>query len=126
VLCTPGGRALPTHHGGVAPPSAAAPPDAAARADRHGLFADPHTGVALAALEKLVAAGTIGRGQRAVVVSTASGLKFADFKVGYHEGRLPAVDAGAARWRNLPVELPADYDAVRDAVRRGLDSSPAR
>ena len=52
-------------------------------------------------------------------VSTASGLKFADFKVGYHEGRLAEVPA--PRHRNAPVELPADYAAVRDAVRRGLD-----
>jgi len=92
--------------------------DAAARADRFGLFACPHTGVALAALEKLVARGMIGAKERAVVVSTASGLKFADFKVGYHEGRLAGVDA--PRWRNVPVELPARYDAVRDALWRGL------
>jgi threonine synthase len=112
-------RALRRHDGVVEEASEAELADAAARADRHGLFACPHTGVALAALEKLARAGTIAAGARAVVVSTASGLKFADFKVGYHEGRLPAVPAG--RWRNVPVELPASYDAVRDAVRRGLD-----
>ncbi|HVV83590.1 MAG TPA: threonine synthase [Kofleriaceae bacterium] len=112
-------RALRRADGVVEQATEAELADAAARADRHGLFADPHTGVALAALEKLVASGTIARGARAVVVSTASGLKFADFKVGYHEGRLPAVPV--PRWRNAPVELPARYDAVRDAVRRGLD-----
>ena len=112
-------RALRRADGVVEQATEAELADAAARADRHGLFADPHTGVALAALEKLAAAGTIARGQRAVVVSTASGLKFADFKVGYHEGRLAAVPA--PRHRNTPVELPARYDAVRDAVRRGLD-----
>src|SRR5207244_3953609 len=46
--------------------------DAAARADRTGLFNCPHTGVALAALEKLVGRGQIGREQRVVVVSTAN------------------------------------------------------
>ena len=90
--------------------------DASARADRSGLFTCPHTGVALAALEKLAARGEITRDHEVVVVSTASGLKFADFKVGYH-------DDPASRFRNVPVELPERYDAVRDAVRRGLDAS---
>ena len=48
-----------------------------------------------------------------VVISTANGLKFTDFKLGYHEGRLPGVTPTDA---NLPVELPNDYDAVRRAV----------
>jgi threonine synthase len=92
--------------------------DAAARADRGGMFNDPHTGVALAALEKLAARGEVTRDHRVVVVSTASGLKFADFKVGYHEGRLAEVPA--PKWRNSPVELPATYDAVREALLRDL------
>ena len=116
-------RALRRADGVVEQATEAELADAAARADRHGLFTCPHTGVALAALEKLVTAGTIAKGQRAVVISTASGLKFADFKVGYHEGTLAAVPS--PRWRNTPVELPASYDAVRDAVRRGLDAAPA-
>ena len=53
-------------------------------------------------------------------VSTASGLKFADFKVGYHEATLR--DVPAPRHRNTPVELPADYATVADAVRRSLGS----
>jgi len=62
--------------------------EAAARADLTGMFADPHTGVALAALEKLARNGTIQPGQRTVVISTANGLKFTDFKVAYHDRRL--------------------------------------
>jgi threonine synthase len=96
--------------------------DAAARADRHGLFTCPHTGVALAALAKLAATGTITSRDRVVVVSTASGLKFTDFKVGYHEARLP--DFPAPTHRNAPVELPARYDAVRDAITRRFARSP--
>ncbi|HEY0254988.1 MAG TPA: threonine synthase [Kofleriaceae bacterium] len=96
--------------------------NASARADRHGLFTCPHTGVALAALEKLAARGEIKKSERAVVISTASGLKFADFKVGYHEGTLPDV---TATYRNQPVSLPESYDAVRDALLRGLDSRSA-
>jgi threonine synthase len=95
--------------------------DAAALADRSdGLFTCPHTGVALAALAKLAARGEVTAGQEVVVVSTASGLKFADFKVGYHEGTLAGVTQ--PRYRNTPVELPERYDAVRDALLRGLDA----
>jgi len=43
------------------------------QADRTGMFTDPHTGVALAVLEKLVARGEIVRTERVVVISTASG-----------------------------------------------------
>jgi threonine synthase len=89
--------------------------DAAARADLTGMFTDPHTGVALAVLEKLVRRGTIGSGDRTVVISTANGLKFTDFKVRYHEGALGELGI-ISRESNRPVELPADFDAVRRAV----------
>jgi len=92
--------------------------DAAARADATGMFCCPHTGVALGALEKLVAAGTIRRSETVVVVSTANGLKFTDFKVGYHEGKLPGVPV--CQYANKPVEIPNDYAKVRDTVRRLL------
>ena len=104
--------------GQVNRPSRSACADASAHADRDGLFTCPHTGVALAALTKLAARKTITRDDRVVVISTASGLKFADFKVGYHEGKL--ADVPAPRHRNTPVELPDRYDAVRDALLRGL------
>ncbi|RMH42055.1 MAG: threonine synthase [Deltaproteobacteria bacterium] len=96
--------------------------DAAARADLTGMFCCPHTGVALAALEKLVAAGTIRPADRVVVISTANGLKFADMKTRYHDGALAAVPRPAHR--NVPIELPDDYDAVRDAVLGALDREP--
>jgi len=94
--------------------------DASARADRSGLFTCPHTGVALAALEQLAARGEVTKHHRVVVISTASGLKFADFKVGYHEGTL--ADVPAPKFRNVPIELPERYDAIRDALLRGLDA----
>jgi threonine synthase len=93
--------------------------DAAARADSTGMFCCPHTGVALAALDKLLGAGTIKPSDTVVVVSTANGLKFTEFKVGYHDSRLPGVPA--PQHANTPVLLPNDYNAVRDAVRRVLD-----
>ncbi|MBF5044007.1 threonine synthase [Aggregicoccus sp. 17bor-14] len=86
---------------------------AAAEADREGTFTCPHTGVALAAVARLARAGTIAPGARVVVVSTAHGLKFTDFKVGYHRGSLPGVSSEGA---NPPLELPADLGAVREAL----------
>ena len=91
--------------------------DAAALADRAGLYACPHTGVALAVAGKLARQGVIQPGQRVVVISTAHGLKFSEFKVGYHEGTLADV---VARHRNPPVELPADAGAVRIELDRWL------
>ncbi len=87
--------------------------DAAARADRTGAYACPHTGVALAALIKLIDRGVIRRSDRVVVVSTAHGLKFSGFKVDYHERASTVVQGTFA---NPPRELPADVDAVRRAV----------
>src|SRR5205823_6506303 len=90
---------------------------AAALADRTGLFACPHTGVALAALLKLVRQGAIQPHERVVVISTANGLKFPEFKIGYHEDRLPEVHA---ELKNPVVRVPASLDAVRDAIRGHL------
>ena len=87
--------------------------DASARADRTGMFNCPHTGVALAALIKLRERGQIGSHERVVVISTASGLKFTDFKVGYHSGTLAGISSTRG---NTPVDLPNDYDAVRRAI----------
>jgi len=106
-------RALKAYNGVVEVATETQLVDASARADRHGLFTCPHTGVALAALEKLAAAGTIGKTDRVVVISTASGLKFADFKIGQH--------TGSSRFANKPVELPNRYEAVRDAMLARLD-----
>jgi len=87
--------------------------DAAAAADRTGTFACPHTGVALAALTKLVKRGEIKPTDRVVVISTASGLKFTDFKVRFHEGAIEGVDS---RLRNQPINIDNDYEKVKSAV----------
>ena len=94
--------------------------EAAARADLTGMFNDPHTGVALAVLEKLVWNGTIQPGQRTIVVSTANGLKFTDFKVRYHEGQLAELGITSAN-ANRPVELPARYEDVKRAVEAAAE-----
>ena len=87
--------------------------DAAARADKTGMYTCPHTAVALAALEKLVKKGLVQKRDRVVVVSTASGLKFTEFKVRYHDKALPGI---ASTHANPPVDLPADYDQVLKAL----------
>ncbi len=92
--------------------------EACARADRTGLFNCPHTGVALAAMEKLVHRGLIRANDRVVVISTAHGLKFVDFKVKYHEIQLEAIES---RVPNPPIELPARYESVRDEMLRQID-----
>ena len=106
-------RTLQRHRGIVEQASEAELAEASARADRTGMYNCPHTGVALAALIKLRERGEIDAGSRVVVISTASGLKFTDFKLGYHERRLPEIPTTYA---NMPVELPDDYDAVRRAI----------
>jgi len=93
--------------------------DAAARADLTGMYTCPHTGVALAVLFKLVARGVIGPKDKVVVISTAHGLKFTNFKIGYHEDKLEQVKALR---RNPPIELPPDVNVVREAISRRLDS----
>ncbi len=91
--------------------------DAAALADRTGMYSCPHTGVALAALIKLVDKKEISPDDKTIIISTAHGLKFSEFKVGYHEGTLKDVNC---RHANAPVELPADAGLVREALDRAL------
>ncbi len=88
--------------------------NAAARADRTGLYTCPQTGVALAVLFKLVESGVIAKSQRVVVISTAHGLKFSRFKVDYHNRQLPNI---VEQYPNPPVELPADYDLVQQKIQ---------
>ncbi len=94
--------------------------DACARADLTGLYTCPHTGVALACLFKLRARGLIERGERVVVVSTANGLKFTEFKLAYHERRIPGVDAKRA---NDPIFMEPDIERVAAAIQRMSEPS---
>ncbi len=90
--------------------------DAAALGDTTGMFNCPHTGVALAALMKLIKAGKIDKSDHVVVISTAHGLKFTDFKVNYHEEKL----GFPSSYANKPIELPPTVDAVKEALRHAL------
>ena len=81
------------------------------------LAVSPHTGVALAALEKLVTKGVIKSKDRVIVISTANGLKFTDFLLKYHADELEDVKS-----KNVfhPVELPADPDLIRKTIHEKL------
>jgi len=57
-----------------------------------------------------------------VVISTANGLKFTDFKIGYHDGTLEGIES---RFANRAIRLPNDYDAVVRALDRRSAGVPA-
>ena len=102
-------RALRATDGIVEQVSEAELADAAAYGDRFGFFNDPQTGVALGVTRKLIRSGTIPSGSRVVVISTAHGLKFVDFKLQIHKGQVADADQAL---RNLPVEVAADVDEI--------------
>jgi len=67
------------------------------------------------ALKKLmtdVKAGKIDKSEHVVVISTAHGLKFPDFKVRYHEAQLGDIGV-ESRIRNHPVELDPENEDAR-------------
>lgn len=92
--------------------------NAAGKANRTGLLCCPHTGVALAVLEKLAKKGVIKSKDKVVVVSTANGLKFTDFLFKYHTDAIRGVHSEHAF---SPIELPAKYDDVRDAILKNIE-----
>jgi threonine synthase len=92
--------------------------NAVGRANLTGLFCCPHTGVALAVLEKLVNQGEISKSDRVVVVSTANGLKFTDFLHKYHSNKLEGI---SSEFAYAPVDLPADYEKVKEAILNSVD-----
>ena len=91
-----------------------------ALADRTGLFTCPHTGVALAALRKLLKSGVIAGESKVVVISTAHGLKFTEFKARYHARQLEEFMVKPEHV-NVPIEIEADYEKVRGAVLRAVE-----
>jgi threonine synthase len=55
-----------------------------------------------------------------VVISTAHGLKFTEFKTRYHADALPV----PAKYANAPVPMGSDPDEVVAALHRILDRRP--
>ena len=91
--------------------------NAAASADRTGLFNCPHTGVALAVLLKMVESRLIQRDDRVIVISTANGLKFPEFKIDYHQNKLNEVQPQHV---NSPITLEPSYDTVMKTISHHL------
>ncbi|MFC2107883.1 threonine synthase [Candidatus Bipolaricaulota bacterium] len=92
--------------------------DTSARADLHGLYTCPQTGVALACLLKATNEGIISADDRVVVISTAHGLKFTEFKTRYHGGSIPEVQP---RHANRPIRIAADVDVINEWINREID-----
>ncbi len=90
---------------------------ASAQADRSGMYTCPHTGVALAALIQLVKQKQIQQDDRTVVLSTALGLKFTQFKTGYHASSLNEVKSKLA---NPQHPIPATKQDVENTIARIL------
>jgi threonine synthase len=93
--------------------------NATALGDLTGLYSCPHTGVALAVLIKLIDDNIISKKDRVIVISTAHGLKFSEFKVGYHESNLKGVKS---KYANKPIELKADTGEVLAILERELQT----
>lgn len=91
--------------------------NAAGRANRTGLLCCPHTAVALAVTEKLARRGFFKPTDKVVVISTANGLKFTDFLTKYHMNKLKGIES---EFPFSAVELPADYDRVRDTILKSI------
>ena len=113
-------RILKRFNGVVEQASEAELANAASMADLSGLMTDPHTGVALAALKKLRQKNVIAHEETVVVVSTAHGLKFIDFKVDYHRNKLKEVKE---EFSNQPIEIEADLDEVKKIVHNQINEN---
>jgi len=111
-------RALQDFNGIVEEATESELANAVGRANRTGLLCCPHTGVALAVLEKLVEHGEIKKKDRVVVISTANGLKFTDFLFKYHTDQLKGIQS---EYAFSPVELPAKYEDVRNAILERIE-----
>jgi threonine synthase len=91
--------------------------DSAALVDRTGTFNCPHTGVAIAVFLKLLQRKIFKPDDRIVLISTAHGLKFVEFKIGYHRGEIEGV---VSKYANKPVELPNNYRAIEEAIFKNI------
>jgi threonine synthase len=85
--------------------------------DKMGMFLDPHTAVAMVALKKLKEKGIIKNNESVVVISTAHGLKFTEFKVNYHKNQLKEVNA---KYRNEPILLPPNVKKIKEVIHQKI------
>ncbi len=83
--------------------------------DTFGMFTDPHTGVALASLIKLKQKGIIEEKETVVVISTAHGLKFVEFKVQYHKKELPNIHS---QYVNQPIMIEPEITKIQEKIQQ--------
>ncbi|MBQ5465303.1 MAG: threonine synthase, partial [Fibrobacter sp.] len=55
--------------------------------------------------------------ENVVVISTAHGLKFTEFKVGYHEQTLAGI---SSKYANPVFKAPAELGAVMDILKKEM------
>ncbi len=94
--------------------------NAASLADFSGLLTDPHTGVAMAVLQKLKKKKIIAPKETVVVISTAHGLKFINFKIHYHEKKLEEVKP---KYFNPAINLKASLNEVKRIVDEKIEQN---
>ena len=97
--------------------------EATAQADLRGLYTCPQTGVALACLAQEKNVGVIRSTDRVVVISTAHGLKFTEFK-SHNDGSGDSQALSMAH--NHPLRISADVATVREKVLREIDRRAVR
>ena len=90
---------------------------ASAKVDLTGTFNCPHTGVAITAFEKLVKKKIIKKSDKVVIISTAHGIKFVDFKINYHLEQLEGI---SNQFSNHPIEVEADPDKVMKVLENNI------
>jgi threonine synthase len=108
-------RALKKYDGAVYQVNEEQLANAAHLADRTGLYCDPHTGVAIGALLQMVDEKAVSRKDRIIVVSTAHGLKFSEFKTKYHQQELDGVQA---KYANPIEKVAADTGKVKAILEK--------
>ncbi|MCF0223166.1 MAG: threonine synthase, partial [Fibrobacter sp.] len=59
----------------------------------------------------------ISKDEEVVVISTAHGLKFTEFKVGYHEQKLEGI---ASKYANPVFKAPAEIGPVMDILKKEM------
>lgn len=87
---------------------------AKAQIGAEGIGCEPASAVTLAGLYKLVAQGFVKKSETVVLVLTGNLLKDPDYTLGFHSGEL--FRGSAERWRNSPVVLDAELNALMRIV----------
>ena len=87
--------------------------EVAQEADQTGLYLCPHTAVALGGVRQGLASGEIRSGEKVVVVATAHGLKFTEFKTKTAENQVEGAHLASGA---TPIEVSNEYEAIKEAA----------